>query len=319
MHFAVASCMRNEAMFLLEWIAHQRLCGFRTVIVVTNDCTDGTDIICDQIAEADPDFIHIKSTVAPGTSPQIAGMAHVFKLPVIKDVDYLLHCDSDEFLNIDCGAGQVGDLIAHTGNNDCIALAWRPFGDSGNKEWTGGLVTERCQRAAAVLRPSFTVHKSLFRPSRFGRATDHMPKDPKTRDVTVVNARGEAMPPQSMFNARHARYRGTAPELFTWDVARIHHYAIRAQDVFLMKNKRGDGMGRETQRYFLNSKFWRRNNKNQVVVPLPEGRLEKTKDLIEQLRQVGDVRAIEEQALGDFANIRSAYLTPEMIESLTLS
>ncbi len=318
MHFAVASCMRNEAIFVLEWIAHQRLCGFRTIIIVTNDCTDGTDTICDQIAASDPDFIHIRSTLEPEESPQIKGMEQVFQLPVIGDVDYLLHCDSDEFLNIDVGKGQVADLIAATGDADCIALAWRPFGDAGNKRWAGGLVTENCMQSAAVLRPSFTVHKSLFRPSRFQRATDHMPKAPNAPDVSLVNTRGEPMPTASLFHPRHARFRRTPPELFTWDNACIFHYAIRSEDVFLMKNNRGDGMGRETQRYHLNSKFWRRNNKNDVMVPVSLDRLSRIRRIVEDLREIQTIRSIEAKALEDFIKISRAFLSPQKVDELTI-
>ena len=319
MHFAVACCMRNEAMFILEWIAHQRLCGFRTIIIATNDCTDGTDTICDEIAATDPDFIHIRNTLAPGDAPQIKGMERVFQLPVIGEVDYLLHCDADEFLNIDIGAGQVGDLIGIAGTHDCIALTWRPFGDAGNTRWNGGLVTEKCNRAAGHFRPSFAVHKSLFKPSRFRRATDHMPKAPRSKDITLVNAKGEPMPTASLFHPRHARFRGTPPELFTWENACIFHYAIRSEDVFLMKNRRGDGMARDTQRYHLNSKFWRRNNKNNVVVPVDPTRLKEMKAMIEDLRAIGQIRAIEEQALDDFIAMRDSFLTPQMIASLTVT
>lgn len=318
MHFAVAACMRNEAIFILEWIAHQRLCGFRTVIVVTNDCTDGTDMICDEIAESDPDFFHVRSVVAPGESPQIKGMASVFALPVIGDVDYLLHCDSDEFLNIDVGAGQVADLLLAVGKPDCIALAWRPFGDAGNTHWTGGLVTEKCTRSAAKIRPSFTVHKSLFRPAAFGRGTDHMPKEPRIANVTLVNTKGEAMPTTSLFNPRHARFRRTPPELFTWENACIFHYAVRSQDVFLMKNQRGDGMGRETDRYHLNSKFWRRNNINRVSVPVSQQRLAAMKQTIANFRANDAIARIEDKALLDFVRDSHAYLTPERIQSLTI-
>jgi len=318
MHFAVASCMRNEALFILEWIAHQRLCGFRTVIIVTNDCTDGTDTICDELAAQDPDFIHVRNPLESGDIPQIKGMERVFELPVLTGVDYLLHCDADEFLNIDVGSGQVADLIAATGQSDCIALAWRPFGDAGNKRWTGGLVTEACTRSAGWLRPSFTVHKSLFRPTGFGRATDHMPKEPRAPDVMLVNAKGEPMPTGSLFHPQHARFRGTPPALFTWDNACIFHYAIKSEDVFLMKNKRGDGMRRETTRYHLNSKFWRRNNQNKVTVPAPPERLAQLKQMMEGFRQIGAIRAIEKQALVDYTRDSRAYLTPERIKDLTL-
>jgi len=319
MHFAVTACMRNEAMFLLEWIAYQRLIGFRTIIIVTNDCTDGTDEICDQIAAVDPDFVHVRSVLAPGEKPQIRGMEQVFALPVLKEIDYLLHCDADEFIQIDCYDGSLEGLIDTAGRPDCVALVWRPFGDAGLKRWEGGLVTEKCQFAAQRLRPAFLVHKSLFRPRSFGAANAHMPKAPTQARVTVANTLGERMPARSMFNPKHARFRRTPFEAFTWQNAYIRHYAIRSEDTFLMKNLRGDAMLRETDRYCLNSKFWRRNNKNDVLQPLRGDLLQKLKERVADLRRIGSVASIEAQALHDFQQLRKTHLTAERIAELTVS
>ena len=47
----VLSCMRNEGMFLLEWIAYYRVIGFEKAVVVTNNCTDGTDLMLDRLEQ----------------------------------------------------------------------------------------------------------------------------------------------------------------------------------------------------------------------------------------------------------------------------
>ncbi len=247
MHFAVASCMRNEAIFLLEWVAYQHVVGFDSIVVATNDCTDGTDAICDELAKAGV-LHHVHNTVAPGQAPQMAGMARVLALPVMETVDYLLHCDADEFLNVSCGDGRVADLIDTIGPADCIALAWRPFGDAGIETWDGGLVIERFDRSAPNLWPAIIMHKSMFKPRRFGRAIDHMPKDPVDPSAKLVNTKGEEMSNFSLYHPTHARFRRSPDALLTWENACLHHYAIQSQDVFLMKNLRGDGMAAETKK-----------------------------------------------------------------------
>ena len=145
-----------------------------------------------------------------------------------------------------------------------------------------------------------------------------MPKEPRIANVTLVNTKGEAIPTTSFFNPRHARFRRTPPELFTWENACIFHYAVRSQDVFLMKNQRGDGMGRETDRYHLNSKFWRRNNINRVSVPVSQQRLAAMKQTIANFRANDAIARIEDKALLDFVRDSHAYLTPERIQSLTI-
>jgi hypothetical protein len=36
------SMMKDEAPYLLEWVAHHLAVGFTDIVVYTNDCTDGT-------------------------------------------------------------------------------------------------------------------------------------------------------------------------------------------------------------------------------------------------------------------------------------
>jgi len=41
--------LRNEASFLLEWLAHHRAVGFTDFLVLSNDCDDGTDRMLDRL------------------------------------------------------------------------------------------------------------------------------------------------------------------------------------------------------------------------------------------------------------------------------
>ena len=43
--------VRNEAAFLLEWLAHHRAVGFTDFLVFSNDCEDGTDKMLDRLEE----------------------------------------------------------------------------------------------------------------------------------------------------------------------------------------------------------------------------------------------------------------------------
>ena len=39
----IVACMRDEALFVVEWVAHHLAVGFDRIIVYTNACSDGTD------------------------------------------------------------------------------------------------------------------------------------------------------------------------------------------------------------------------------------------------------------------------------------
>ncbi|MEL7255666.1 MAG: glycosyltransferase family 2 protein [Pseudomonadota bacterium] len=307
---AAVCCMRNEAIFLLEWLAYQLVMGFDRVGVITNDCTDGTDKILDALSKADPRIVHVPNKIEPGEAPQVAGLRNARAVPELMENDYWLHCDADEFLNVTLGDGRVQDLLDFVGDVDCVALAWRPFGNSGIRTWDGGLVTERFTMADDRMRGSVTMHKCLFKPARFEAAIDHMPKLPVSRPVTLVNSKGEWLPPRAMFHPKVARFKGTPFDRLTWENASLHHYAVKARNVFLLKNLRGNGMGHQADRYLADSKLWKKLNKNKVEVPEARRHLGAVKSEVARLRAVGEVAAIEENALQAF---RQA--TKDLLES----
>ena len=51
MRFTAVLTVRNEAAFLIEWVAHHLGIGFTDLVVLSNDCDDGTDAMLDRLAE----------------------------------------------------------------------------------------------------------------------------------------------------------------------------------------------------------------------------------------------------------------------------
>lgn len=300
--------MKDEGQFLLEWVAYHRSIGFDLVFVVTNDCSDGTDAMLDRLAEID-DVIHVRNPREGGEAPQIAGMRAALAHPAMRDVEWLLHCDADEFLNITAGRGEVDDLLDAVGECDAVALCWRPMGSGGLKEWPGGLVTEKLTRTAKVIAPSFVMHKTMFRPDRFARAIDHMPKDP-LGDVVLRNTAGELLPTAALYS-HHARYRGIEDRHFTWVNADIHHYAVRAEDVFLLKNVRGDGMAVDSNKYFVNSRFWRRVERNRGEDTSIQRRGPGMRVVLDRYLADGILAKLNEAAFAWFDAMRRQHVTEQ--------
>jgi len=315
---SVVACMRNEALFVLEWVAYQIACGFDQVAVITNNCTDGTDEIIDAVSAHNPIVHHIRNEVPPNQSPQAAGMRLALNHAELKTSEYMLHCDSDEFLHVSCGDGMVQDLLEVTGEADCIALAWRPFGDSGLQQWAGGSVIEQLTYADDRVRGRPNLHKSLFKPNKFKRAIDHMPKDPVEEGVILVNSRGDHIANNSLYHPRLPRFMEMSMSDVTWDNACINHYAIRTRDLFLMKNLRGDGMGRVHQKYQIGSGYWKNYNKNNVAAPEAQRHLPLTLQLCEEFREIAGIREIEDSALAAYFEARRTTLTDEQIARWTL-
>ncbi|SMX47220.1 glycosyltransferase family 2 protein [Maliponia aquimaris] len=259
---ALAACMRNEGLFLLEWLAHHRALGFAEVIVVTNDITDGSDLLLDALADRGL-VTHLRQSVPEGTAPQDSGMDLVLSHARAQGISHLLHIDSDEFLVLHDGT--LADLMDRTQRADVVPIPWRMFGDSGVTDWTpGDLVTVRNTRAEPAPEPGVTKFKCLFKVASFARATDHNPLEPQTDNPLVLTPDGAPLSNRSLRQPKSARFR---PHDIAASAksAQLFHYAVRSQDCFLMKNDRGDGQGKMGDtKYHLNSHWHRKANRNEV-------------------------------------------------------
>lgn len=314
-HISLVSCMKNEGMFVVEWLAHHLGLGFDRVTVFTNDCTDGTDALLSRLQELG--YVrHIDHAPPPGSSPQISAMGIAMSDPTITNTDWLLHIDADEF--VDVVEGDIHDFVARFGDQaDIIALFWKLFGDNGIEKWEGGSVVQQFSRAQDRPMRRVVHHKSLFRPSRFGRCTDHMPKDPRTKDVRVINTRGERLPNTSVFHRSKSRYKAKFHQL-TFDNACLNHYSIKSRDLFLMKNHRGDGHGVAHTRYHLGSELHRNYNRNEIEDRQILRHAPKTAAIMARIREDAGVRALEAQAMKLYVETRDRVLTPEQIDAWTL-
>ena len=311
---SLVSCMKNEGIFVVEWLAHHLGLGFNQITVFTNNCSDGTDALLARLQ-----FLgyvrHIDHVPPPGTSPQINAMRIAMSDPTITDSDWLLHIDADEF--VDVVDGSIHDFVARFGDRaDIIALFWKLFGDNGIETWEGGSVVEQFTRAQDRPMRRVVHHKSLFRPSRFGRCTDHMPKDPQITDVRVINSRGERLPSTSVFHRSKSRYKAKFHQL-TFENACINHYSIKSRDLFLMKNHRGDGHGVSHSRYHLYSELYRNYNRNETEDRQILRHAPQTGVIMGRIREDAEVRDLEARAMALYLETRNRVLTPEQIAEWT--
>ncbi|MBV2360226.1 glycosyltransferase family 2 protein [Thalassococcus sp. CAU 1522] len=306
---ALAACMRNEGIFLLEWLAYHAGLGFDPIIVVTNDCTDGSDLLLDRLA-ARGIVIHIAQEVPKGTPPQDAGMDHVLRLCRDRGIGFVLHMDSDEFLHL--ADDDLPALMARTEGADVVAFVWRSFGDSGVTDWTpGDLVIERNIRAEPAPVPDETKSKCLFRVDSFARATDHNPLDPLVEFPLVCTPDGEALSNKTLRRARSSRFQ-PAEIAAGARTGLIHHYAIRSEDTFLMKNDRGDGQGKTGGgKYHLGSRWHLRANCNDVEDRSLHRHLPAIRARLAEWRADPETARLERACQDWFTARRAAILTPE--------
>ncbi|MGH1355831.1 MAG: glycosyltransferase family 2 protein [Thalassovita sp.] len=307
---ALVSCMRNEGLFLLEWVAYHQGLGFDAIIVVTNDCSDGSDILAAQLAEYGH-IIHINHSVLPPNPPQDAGMDLALDWLRAHDFTWALHIDSDEFLLIEHKDGQIQDLLSDLPKADVVPIPWRTFGDNGVTDWTPGeSVLNAFTRAEPDAEPGVTKFKCLFRVNSFARATDHNPLEPLIDDPKVRTPDGERLSNKGLYRRKSSRWRPHDVACRT-KRARLNHYATRSQDLFLMKNDRGDGQGKlGDNKYHLGSKWHRTANRNDVPDTAILRHWLDTEKRLSKLRSAPSIAAAETACHSWFLNRRATLLTP---------
>lgn len=305
---ALVCAMRNEGPFVVEWLAYHRVIGFDPVLIATNACTDGTDLLVDRLA-AGGAVVHLPNPVAPGDTPQDAALRLALAWLAAQDgPDWVAHLDSDEFLNIRAGAGGIATLTAAGQQAEAIALAWRAFGHDGHDIWPGETLPAftACDAQPVYERVKF---KSLFRRSAFAHSRDHLPCDPRIPAPRAVSAGGRPLSPDTFTAAaRQSRYRPFR-QAVDWTSAQVNHYT-RSRDVFAMKNDRGDGQGKAVPKYRLGGAWHRLADgagaeDRSILRHWPAVQAE-----MARLRALPGVAAAEADCVAAFTARRDSLLTP---------
>ncbi len=274
------SAMRNEAPFVTEWVSYHKAIGFDRIVVVTNDCSDGTDDILDRLAQSDG-IEHISQEVPQNVSPQANAVAISQQLDILKDGDWGIFLDADEFLNIKLGDGRLDDLIEHLESKGLIGMLinWRIFGDNHFDRFQGAYLSDDYTLCDGGLEK--TQFKTLFKKcsetigfSEYLHLCKLSPN--KSRVDRFASSDGEVFaidewsPP-----GRYARWfrewpiKGEAPAgnivgiAPDRSVAQVNHYMVRDPYSFHLKSSRGRGykkVGTNNRHTTENYQKWNHNS-----------------------------------------------------------
>lgn len=245
-------CVKDEASFLLEWLAHHRATGFSDFLVYSNDCSDGTDAMLDRLAQLGW-LTHIRNP-AHERGPQWAALKAAEKHPLYAAADWAMVLDVDEFVNIHTGDRRLPALFAALPQATAIPLAWRMFGNAGIVSLPDSPVTETFTQAAGdpIDWPWRAVmYKTLFRPAPGVKLGVHRPKG----DFRWFDGAGRPLPdgPQRIFAGLGVpNYR----------LAQVNHYALGSMEGYLVKAARGRA-NRDASSFDLG--YWIERNLNHAT------------------------------------------------------
>lgn len=295
----IVTAMRDEAVTLIEWLAHHFAVGFEEIYVYTNECRDRTKDILVALSEHFPIFHFDNEPPRRARTIQAEALRLARRNKRISRADWIIHIDADEYVNVTAGARKIADLTAAHADADAIAIAWKFFGNAGISKWEPGVRSlqqfTRCEAAPEMDRAGF---KTIFRPSRFRLYSVHTPKLPvDAENLKVVNTVGEDMPTIKMMTKRGSGYPITDIALATWENARLQHYHVRPDELQRAKHARGDANGRGARKRLIGSDYYHSTNRNEVEDTSILFYGPETLRIQQQMREVEGVQAMEQESI----------------------
>ncbi|MGR3322730.1 MAG: glycosyltransferase family 2 protein [Pseudooceanicola sp.] len=252
-------CVRNEAAFLLEWLAHHRAVGFTDFLVFSNDCQDGTDTMLDRL-EALGHLIHIRNDGPYDNGGiQFTALKAAEQMEIVKKADWILPFDVDEFVNIHAGAHRLEDLFAALPDATAITLTWRLFGNADVARYEDRPVTQVFTRAApeVLFWPwRASMFKTLYRnDGTYRKLGVHRPRSPdpdRIGDARWFDASGRELEPKFRTERIFSNYGRKNNAL-----AQLNHYPLGAMESYLLKADRGRAVHSD---HMLGVDYWVERN-----------------------------------------------------------
>ncbi|MEP3440494.1 MAG: glycosyltransferase family 2 protein [Sulfitobacter sp.] len=236
----IVGCMKNEAPYIVEWVAYHRAMGVDNFLIYTNGCEDGTSEILDRLQEMGV-LQHRNNDDWKGNSPQQHALNCALEEPVIKNAEWIIHIDVDEFMNVRCGNGTVQDFLAAVPDATNVAMTWRLFGHNGVTELNDDFVLDQFDTCAPKFCPKpHTVwgFKTMFKNiGAYEKISCHRPNkldDAFVSKVKWVNGSGKDMTKDVATNGWRSSKKNIG-----YDLLQLNHYALRSAESFLIKRQRG--------------------------------------------------------------------------------
>ncbi|MBO28293.1 MAG: glycosyl transferase family 2 [Rhodobacteraceae bacterium] len=256
--------VRNEAAFLLEWLAHHQAVGFTDFLVFSNDCTDGTDALLDRLS-ALGHLVHLRNDGPYDKGGiQFTALKAAAKTVLLQQADWILPLDVDEFVNIHVGDRTLPALLAALPEATAITLTWRLFGSAGKVRYADAPVTEtftRCAPKVLYWPWRAAMFKTLYRnDGTYRKPGVHRPRDPD-RDALYTarwyDGHGRALPDFFRTKRIFSTYGRD-----NYGLAQINHYPLGAVESYVLKADRGRAVHSDDM---LDADYWIERNFNTDV------------------------------------------------------
>ncbi|MCP5071979.1 MAG: glycosyltransferase family 2 protein [Rhodobacteraceae bacterium] len=291
----IVGCMKNEAPYILEWVAYHRAMGIDNFLIYTNGCEDGTVEILDRL-QAMGVLYHEDNNEWKGNSPQQHALNCAVKHPLVMQADWVAHIDIDEFINVRIGNGTLPEFFERIGDATNVAMTWRLFGHNGIHKFEDRLVIEQFDQAAPKFCPKpHTVwgFKTMYRNiGAYEKISCH--RTTKLRenfrdDVIWVNGSGKTMDGSIADNGWRSSLKTIG-----YDLIQLNHYALRSAESYLIKRQRGRALHVDRS---IGLNYWLRMDFNSYKDVTIQRNIDRTNEELDRLKSDAKLRAFHESGL----------------------
>lgn len=241
MRITAVTCMKNEGAFLLEWLAHHKAVGVTDFLVLSNDCDDGTDDMLERLQDLH-ELTHIRNEGPYDQGGiQWTGFKRADKHPLVRNSDWLITLDVDEFINIHTGDHTLDALFAALPDADAIPMTWRLFGNDGVVEYRDDRITDQFTKAAPITMTwpwRAFMFKTLYRNSgaykKLGVHRPRAPVDGKVELTRWFDGNGRELDAGFQRNRIFSAF-----DRPNYGLVQLNHYPLGAMESYILKCDRG--------------------------------------------------------------------------------
>lgn len=306
MKFLAILTVRNEAAFLLEWLAHHRAVGFTDFLVFSNDCQDGTDAMLDRL-QAMGQVTHIRNNGPYDKGGiQFTALKATAKMDLVQAADWILPLDVDEFVNIHTGDGILPDLLAALPEATAITLTWRLFGNAEQVEYNDAPVLESftsCAPAVMYWPWRAAMFKTLYRnDGTYRKPGVHRPRDPEPSRLETArwfDGEGRALDEKFRTKRIFSNYGQS-----NYALVQLNHYPLGAMQSYVLKADRGRAVHSD---HMLDVDYWVERNFNTDTDDSIKRYAGRSKAILDGLRSDPELARLHDKAV-DWRHRRFAEL-----------
>ncbi|MXV43827.1 glycosyltransferase family 92 protein [Saccharibacter sp. 17.LH.SD] len=243
----MVTTVRNEGIYLLEWIAYHRSIGVEHFFIYSNDNADGSEKLLEELAHQGI-ITWIDNPTSSDQSPQFKAYGHALNaLPDILNFKWCFIVDGDEFITLN---PQPYPLLTDYLNwidhwqTDAIAVNWRFIASSMNANGLSDLAVPLTQRNERIvgngaIGDGWRLVKSACRPNRTLHSRPHHPLWNPVTSYTFRLTNGDTHnylnpPPPFPRDPAFADYG-------TYDRICISHYYFKSMAEWTWKHARNSG------------------------------------------------------------------------------